>query len=593
MKTIDDVHLQFASFFQSAPLAPFAYLLSKRMQEGHTCIHQNDVAYGGSDFPFQPPFASLKKIAPLVGLAGQVCPFILHKDRLYLHRYFSYETQILQSIGNLLHSERALQSQREQQLLAMAPTLQWLQADYPLDGNSAEEKIDWQFAAAIQGVLHNFSIITGGPGTGKTTTVAKILALLLTLDPNCSVALAAPTGKAAMRMAESLQQTALPVPPAIKDKFNALQPNTIHRLLGYIPDSIYFKHHQDNPLPFNVVIVDEASMIDVALFAKLLSAIGHNTRLILLGDKNQLASVEAGSLFGDLCKAQEQTNLLSTDATHFINGMMLDEQRKITANYMASSTHPLAGHIIELQKSHRFTSIGGIGQLSKAIIQNNEAVLEAFIKQSQDAAVSVETTNNPTSFEAFIEGYKNYLQEPDISLALQKLNQLRVLCAVREGPQGLYAVNRAIENYLSAQHLLEPKGDFYENRPIIITKNYPDLQLYNGDIGLIRKDSKGNLRAWFEDSEKNIRAVMPGYISHAETVFAMTIHKSQGSEYGNVWVVLPQIKSSQLLTRELLYTAVTRAKEKVTVQSDAATLLETAKATVKRASGIIHRFDEI
>ncbi len=595
MKTIDDVHQQFAAFFNNETLAPFAYLLSKRLQEGHICIHQNDPNLFSNEIPYPPPFktSDLNKSSEWVGKKSATRPFILHKEQLYFHRYFNYETLVLKKIGALLNTETAVVQERKDELMKIKGLVQTLQATYPIGNLQEPDKIDWQFTAAIQGTLNNFSIITGGPGTGKTTTVAKILTLLYTINPLCKVALAAPTGKAAMRMAESLKQTNLSISQPIKDCFSRLNPNTIHRLLKPIPDAIYFKHHAENPLPYDVVVIDEASMIDVALFAKLLDAIDPNTRLILLGDKNQLASVEAGSMFGDLCKTMETLNRFSSSSADFINLLMTDQERTITPNFIASPNHPLAEHIIELQRSHRFSSTGGIGKLSTAIINNQVPVLNQLIQSNNDPAVIIDINHDTALFESFIEGYSAYLTETDIAIALQKLTQLRVLCAVREGPQGLYAINQSIENYLGKRKLIDPSDEFYENRPIIVTKNYADLALYNGDIGIIRKDSNGNMRAWFEDSEKNIRGVMPGYITGAETVFAMTIHKSQGSEYNQVLVILPSHSGTQLLTRELLYTAVTRAKEKVIVQSTENILLETAKGSVKRASGIIHRFEEI
>lgn len=595
MKTINDTHQQFASFFKSEAIAPFAYLLSKRLHEGHICIYKKDADIYCKELPYQPPFVDItsKKLNAIVGTAGNNKPFILHKDRLYMHRYFTYETQILSAIAELLKTEQAERTEREKSLQKYKGLIASLQADYDLANNTEEEKIDWQLAAAIQGVLNNFTIITGGPGTGKTTTVAKILSLLYSINPNCKVALAAPTGKAAMRMAESLKQTSLLLSKEIKENFSRLHPNTIHRLLKYIPNSIYFRHNKSNPLPYNVVIVDEASMIDVALFAKLLDAIGPNTRLILLGDKNQLASVEAGTMFGDLCKSIENSNAFTKETADLINHFIKDPERKIIPAFVNKNKHPLAQHIIELKKSHRFTGVGGIGKFSTAIIHNDVPTIYDFIHQPKDSSVIIDIEFKDNVFESFIKEYKAYLEEDNISLALQKLNNIRVLCAVREGPHGLYATNKAIEAYLYKHKLLEPKGEFYENRPIIITKNYPDLKLFNGDVGILRNDDNGNLRAWFEDSDKNIRAVMPGYISNAETVFAMTIHKSQGSEYKEVLVLLPQNNINQLLTRELLYTAVTRAKEKVIVQSTESIIMETAQASVKRASGIINRFEEI
>jgi exodeoxyribonuclease V alpha subunit len=237
--------------------------------------------------------------------------------------------------------------------------------------------------------------------------------------------------------------------------------------------------------------------------------------------------------------------------------------------------------------------MSGIGKLSNAIINNDENVLKDFIADKGDPSIEFDLASDESIFENFIDGYKEYILEKDISKALEKFNKLRVLCAVREGADGLYSINKMIEHYLSKHNLIKSKGDFYENRPIIITRNYKELKLFNGDIGIIRKDANGNLRAYFEDSEKNIRAIMPVYISDAETVFAMTIHKSQGSEYNKVMVVLPKKSSGHLLTRELLYTAVTRAKESVIIRTTPDILLETSQATVSRTSGINNRFDEI
>ncbi len=591
-----DVHHQFAEFFKDEKIKPYAYLVSKRMQDGNICIDADEVKENLMEMPFQKAISSaqLPQLTEFVTTDSSfIRPFVLHKNKLYFHRYFSYETHILEAIGRLLKVEAKDDEARKVSLERHRDVLFNFNASYDIQGLPKEEQTDWQMVAIIQSVRHNFSIITGGPGTGKTTTVAKILALLFTMDSDCSVALAAPTGKAAMRMAESLKNAVLPVSDAITNKLKGLSPNTIHRLLKYIPGSVNFKHHQLNPLPFDVIIVDEASMIDVALFAKLLDAIGPNTRIILLGDKNQLASVEAGSLFGDLCRAMEKLNVFNEIAAEFINEFIPDGERKIKGDAIQSINHPMAGHLVELQKSHRFSSKGGIGKFSRAIIHNDIPSLLEMASSTTEVTVKVESIENTLLFESFIDGYKDYIVEKDIAVALKKLNQLRVLCAVREGPQGLYSTNLAIERYLFEKKLLIPTGEFYENRPIIITKNYPDLKLFNGDIGIIRKDSLGNIRAWFENSDNEIRAVMPGYIAHAETVFAMTVHKSQGSEYDQVLVILPQEYGEKILTRELLYTAVTRAKEKVIVQASAHLLLQTAAALVKRTSGIIHRFEEI
>jgi exodeoxyribonuclease V alpha subunit len=451
---------------------------------------------------------------------------------------------------------------------------------------------DWQLAAVITGFLNNFTIITGGPGTGKTTTVAKLLVILYAVYPEMKVALAAPTGKAATRMAESLRNTRLEMDKEITAKFRSLFPSTIHRLLKPMSDSLYFKHNAAYPLDYDVVIIDECSMIDVALFAKLLMAIGPATRLILLGDKDQLASVEAGSLFGDIC--QFQTNLFSAERLDLINQFITPPSPQIPPVYQSGEKqHPLFQHIVELKYSHRFSGQKGIGKFSKAIISNDITAIREFLRPGADEEIIFDPSYSQELFQNFVAGYETFIREKDIRTALQGLNSIRVLCAIREGEQGLYAINRKIERYLSDRKLIRSQDEFYENRPIILTRNYYEHGLFNGDTGIIRSDAHGVLMAWFEDSEGGLKAVLPGYLTQAETVYAMTIHKSQGSEFGSVLVVLPATTGAPILTRELLYTAVSRAKHRVLLQGSAEVVLWTAGRHVERVSGIAERLEEV
>jgi exodeoxyribonuclease V alpha subunit len=439
--------------------------------------------------------------------------------------------------------------------------------------------------------LQHFTILTGGPGTGKTTTVAKILWLQYTLQPNCRIALAAPTGKAATRMADSLQSTTLPLPDAIRNKLQQLQPVTLHRLLGAKQDDIYFRHNENNPLPYDLVIVDECSMIDVALFAKLLSAIGSSTRILLLGDKNQLASVEAGSLFGDLCSQTAAINTFSSDTQNFINRFIATPFRSlpISAN---NTSHPLAEHIIELQYSHRFSSLSGIGRLSDAILHNRTTILDEFLLNNNGGEVSITSPDSDSDLNTFIDGYEAYIREPDIYRALQLFQQQRILCAVREGKGGLAECNQLAESRLKKNNCLQPDTPFYENRPIIITRNNKELELVNGDVGIVRT-IQGTKKLWLDAGNGQVRGISVQYIQHAETVFAMTIHKSQGSEYNRVLIRMPNHPDIPILTRELLYTAVTRAKQQAIILSSELVLKATAAGSVQRASGITHRMDEL
>jgi len=591
MQIINGVHQQFAEYFKTEPLKPYLYLLSKKLSEGHICVDLNKMDEEELTSAGYMNFLSKKDLLkePLVSDGNEMKPVVLFNDRLYLQRYFHYETIILNRVKAFIESEQAQSKQRVEDLKKHADFIKaQFENTVPGPGKN-DENINWPLAAAITGVLNNFTIITGGPGTGKTTTVAKILSILFTINPALKVALAAPTGKAAARMLESLKTAASAI-NILKSKIEALEPSTIHRLLTTIKNSPYFRHNGENSLNYDVVIVDESSMIDAALFAKLLDATGIGTKLILLGDKDQLASVEAGSLFGDLCRAQDKLNFFSKARAGLINSFITDPARQINSHFIDdSSAHPLFEHVIELKRSHRFSDDKGIGKFSKAIVQNNEPAIKDFFSNTDDQ-VLIDTTYSEKIFDDFISGYRAFVKEKDTAIALKKINKLRVLCAVREGEHGLYATNRKIEKYLQQQKLIRFTGDFYENRPIMVTSNNYDLQLFNGDIGIIRADENGVLKAWFEAPSGEIRAVLPGYISHAETVYAMTIHKSQGSEFDEVLVSLPKGEDIAILTRELLYTAITRAKQKLIVQGSEPVVLKISNAIVDRGSGIVDRF---
>ena len=588
MQILNDVHQQFAAYFPSEQLRPWLYLLSKKLSEGHICVDTDkvdDAELAAAGYNHVLPKSGLLT-ETLVSDGTVKAPFVLFNDKLYLERYFNYESILLNRVTSMIAREPLQREQRLEKLRTHAAFIKELFKDAH---TGTAKVINWPLAAAVTTVLNDFTIITGGPGTGKTTTVAKILSILFTMNPALKVALTAPTGKAAARMAESLRKNAA-FSEELRSKLDALEPATFHRLLGNVKNSPHFKHNHENPLKYDVVIADESSMIDVALFAKLVDAIGPSTKLILLGDKDQLASVEAGSLFGDLCLAQNSLNRFSSERASWINSFISDPAEQISNNFIEpASAHPLFEHIIELQRSHRFSDNKGIGKFSKAIIHNKpEAIIDFFA--NKDDQVFIDPYYSEKVFENFVQGYKDFIDEKDIQEALKKLNNLRVLCAVREGEQGVHALNRKIERLLQQKNLLNPSGNFYLHRPIMVTSNNKELQLFNGDTGIIRPDENGILKAWFEASDGGVRSVLPGYIDTAETVYAMTIHKSQGSEFDRVLVVLPKGENMAILTRELLYTAVTRAKQTVVVQGTETLVLQAADAIVQRGSGIIDRF---
>ena len=303
-----------------------------------------------------------------------------------------------------------------------------------------------------------------------------------------------------------------------------------------------------------------------------------------------MASVEAGSLFGDLCKSIATVNCFSASLLDNLrplvpNGALLPRSKE-----EAPQKHLLFEHIVELKFSHRFSDEKGIGRLSKAILNNDPEVIGSFFENG-DPQVKVDALYSDQVFEQFILGYEAFIREPDILTALQKLGRLRVLAAIRETRYGVEAINLMIERILKSKGLIKPYETFYENRPIMVTRNNQQLGLFNGDIGIIRKDASGVMKAWFEMSDGSLKAVLPGFIGGEQTAFAMTIHKSQGSEFNSVLIVLPPKGHARGLTRELLYTAVTRAREQVVLQAAHEVILEAAAEVINRGSGVIKRLN--
>ncbi len=584
MKKLNDVHQQFAEFFPDKHLHPYYYLLSKKLADGHICIPVSEV---GVEILPEGYVAALneKQLAAEENISGEEAahPITLVNGKLYLQRYYKYETFILEKIRAMITGEQNF-AERSNILLKHK---EFIKNTFK---KSLPGKVDWQLAAALSAVLNNFTIITGGPGTGKTTTVARALAIFLKLQSeNLRIALAAPTGKAAGRMAESLKNSAKDFDKSTQAIFETLKPFTIHRLLQTKRGTHYFKYNAENPLPYDIIIADESSMLDVALFAKFLMAIPKDCRLILLGDKNQLAAVEAGSLFGDMCQAQDCLNVFSADRAAFLNEFLSSTDLPFPVNKNNDNAkHVLFEHVVELQHSHRFSAGEGIGKLSEAVINNKQETLKNFLGK-KDPQVTITEDDNKKLFEEFISGYKAYIEEKDKNEALKKLNNLRVLCAVREGHEGVYEVNRRIELYLQNKGLLKPTGAFYENRPVMVSENNYELGLFNGDIGVTRKDENGTLKVWFENADGTMKEVLAAYLPAADTAFAMTIHKSQGSEFNEVYIILPRQEENKLLSRELLYTGITRAKKHVTINTTLNVFLQTTTAKLKRSSGLIDR----
>jgi exodeoxyribonuclease V alpha subunit len=523
------------------------------------------------------------------GGVPQATPLVLSGSRLYLTRYFRYEQEL--ALRLIRRTESRVDDLDRDKLDAAIHRL------FP-DFQTTEER---QARAARAAVESRLAIIAGGPGTGKTTAVARIMALLIEFHPPAEpaprIALLAPTGKAAQRLAESITG-AIDRGMPVDDDTLALIPReaaTIHRALGVSSfEATTFRHNEDNPLNVDVVLVDEASMIDLALMAKLVAAVPPDARLIFLGDRDQLASVEAGAIFGDICLAG------------------------------ADPTARIAESTVELTHRFRFAASSPIGALSEAIKNGDgAATLEALPTRRAPPSSAPELPPEPDLFiapealeerapvvervapaergspvasvsEEIVAGYRALLEANAPEECLQRLSDFRVLCAHRRGRFGVEQVGEAIESLLVDRGLIPRSSRFgyttdlwYPGRPVLVLQNDYALELFNGDVGitLASPTEPDQLRVWFTDPERGVRSVQPARLPPHETCFAMTVHKSQGSEFGGVVVVLPS-QPSPIGTRELLYTAVTRARMDVTVVASDEVIEDAVGRGIVRASGL-------
>ncbi|MGF1726063.1 exodeoxyribonuclease V subunit alpha [Photobacterium nomapromontoriensis] len=465
--------------------------------------------------------------------------------------------------------------------------------------------LNWQKVAAAMALTRQFSVISGGPGTGKTTTVAKLLAALVMQADHLSrgdddaiptIKLVAPTGKAAARLTESIGSAiqSLPVSPEVRERIPT-QSSTLHRLLGSVPNQVDFRHHKDNPLHVDVLVVDEASMVDLSMMARLLDALPSHAKLILLGDRDQLASVEAGAVLGDICAfsyqgySSQQAQVLSQ-----LTGFQLVGNAN---NDVAMS--PVADSLCMLRKSYRFHAESGIGQLAKAINNGNPHQVDTVCQHGyQDIKhYGLSTDSYQQMITMTVMFYRNYLeaieQKQSPKTVLDAFASVRLLCALREGDFGVAGLNHRIERELvKAGKISQTDDTWYVGRPVMITRNDHGLGLYNGDIGIAMMDETANpaqphLRVFFDMPDGTIRSVLPSRLPDHETVYAMTIHKSQGSEFADTVMVLPT-DFTPILTRELIYTGVTRAKTRLYLFAQPAVIKRAVQLRTERASGLAH-----
>ena len=502
-------------------------------------------------------------------------PLVLSDNRLYLRRLYQAEQLVKQQI-----------SQRVAALLPLAPDVAGqLNRLFPA---TAQTEPDWQKLACAMALQRRFAIITGGPGTGKTTTVVKLLALLQQgAAHKLNIKLAAPTGKAAVRLTESISG-ALSRLPAELTAAIPTEVSTLHRLLGALPNRRSFKHNSDNPLQLDVLVVDEASMVDLEMMAALLSALPAQAQLVLLGDKDQLSSVEAGSVLGDLCRGAD------------LGGYSADTLALLTpyselplATWQGSGT-VLNQATVMLRHSHRFDSKSGIGQLAAAV-NCGDTKAPALFSRFDD--ITLLAGNTPLALKATVlAGYRQYLQlmqqpnterEQWAGAVLGSYSQFQLLCALRSGDWGVEGLNLQIGQWLSSAGLIDARQHWYAGRPVMMQRNNYSLGLMNGDIGITLQDPlSGQLRVVFQLSDGTLKWVLPSRLTEVDTAFAITVHKSQGSEFTHCCLVLPP-DNSPILSRELLYTGITRAKQHFTLLCGNPALLQQAIARrVSRSSGL-------
>lgn len=573
-----------------------AALLSRDAGEGHVCLPlsrlSGDEALSGkageirdrllAEAGAPEDWPALLLASSAVSCGDAPAPMILCGDRLYLNRMWRNELTVARFFNE---ANRVL----EMDEVRLASTLNAL---FPATGET-----DWQKVAAAVALTRRISVISGGPGTGKTTTVAKLLAALIQIEdsPRCRIRLAAPTGKAAARLTESLGAALRKLP--LTDAQKALIPteaSTLHRLLGAQPGSQRMRYHAGNPLHLDVLVVDEASMIDLTMMSRLIDALPPHARVVFLGDRDQLASVEAGAVLGDIC----------TYASYGYTPARAQELARLTGCSLEPDHTPIAGALRDslclLQKSYRFGSDSGIGQLAAAVNRGDRhATRTVFDGSFTD--IEKKSLQSGEEYQAMLEealqGYQHFLscvqQRSQPGQVIAAFGEYQLLCALREGPFGVTGLNDRLEQLLVQKRKINRQlhSRWYEGRPVMISRNDSALGLFNGDIG-IALDRGNGLRVWFQLPDGSVKSVQPSRLPEHETAWAMTVHKSQGSEFNHAALILPT-QLSPVVTRELVYTAITRARQRLSLYADERVLSQAIATRTERRSGLSAIFESV
>ncbi|MDR2678219.1 MAG: exodeoxyribonuclease V subunit alpha [Zoogloeaceae bacterium] len=540
-----------------AAVARAGHLLALKNAEGHLC------------WPLPPEEAEYWRTQLAAsGIVGNAHPLCLSHDRLWLARHFTTRQRLAAAL--VARHRQPMPAPGE----AAQTTLRQLFADAP-EG-------DGQALAAAVALDQRLVIVSGGPGTGKTATVAKILACLLADTPDLRIALAAPTGKAAARIEESIGKAAATLPPSLAAPLLRVEAQTLHRLLGLRPDGGKPRHYSENPLPVDVLVVDEASMLDPESALALCDALPAAARLLLLGDRHQLQSVEAGAVFAALSR---QTGF-SENCRATLARRLGWSPTAIPAIPDAPKTNfPLRDAVVWLTRSHRFDSTSALGQLASALACGDLSGV-ARILDAGDAAARLEETLNFPEIRAGFAPYRAALSQwhgtADKTATLTEIfrafSAFRVLCAVRQGEHGVESLNARLETAF-APGFNRKTAVLFPGQPLLILKNDPATRLANGDVGIALEDAAG-IGVWFPEGA-DFRRVAPARLPPWESAYAMTAHKSQGSEFERVALVLPQ-QDAPILSRELVYTALTRARKGIHIFGSRPLFLQAAARPTQR-----------
>ncbi len=567
--------------------------------DGHSCLplarlagglpfaeaaEQGPGALGGYRLPEQAVWEQALLASPLVGAPQAETALVLEGGRLYLRRYFAYEQRLAAEVR-----KRALLVGYPPEEIA-APLARLFSQPGP--------ELDWQQVAVATAALKRLALITGGPGTGKTHTVVRIIALLQLLagpEKPLRIALAAPTGKAASRLQEAMHQAraGLSVGPGVAE-MPVVQAQTIHRLLGSIRHSPYFRYNRERRLPLDLLVVDEVSMVDLAMMTKLIEAMPDEGRLILLGDKDQLSSVEAGRVLADLCLGCGD-GVLTPERLTTLRRAGVSGEVEVTAT--AEADNPLSVCLVQLRHSYRFRADSGIGALAGAVLAGDHQQAMDSLAQGNGVCLAPAVVigggvreDEERLAERLALGYGGFLAQREPAAALAAFKAFQLLCAHRHGPNGSLQLNLWFEEVLRRRGMIQRLADsiWYPGRPLMVTGNHYNLELFNGDLGIALPAADGGLRIFFEAPGGGVRAIAPARVPAHETAFALTVHKSQGSEFDQVLLLLPE-KASRLLSRELIYTAITRARQEFELWGGDEVLADGIATRIERDTGLQER----